>query len=326
MEELIFIGRSDDNESLILASEEGREFFVVIDAHLVRDVTNRPTQTDSSNTTSTSEITPREIQSRIRRGESVEDIAAEAGVDTSRIERYAGPVLSERAYMATRARETYIRRSTEDEFLETAVLRQLSAINVDTLSLEWDSFRREDGRWNVSVRWSIGAGDGTGNWIYDPMSQSIISLDNEAKWLLEEESATTSSPTDVERPRLVGLPGASDQVRSIHAVVDHSQSVTESGSVTDGSQSEVYNSLSVEASGSDFIYDDGSQEVPGSEDSDYLYDNPNTDGDDSIDVPAWAGPGQPTLPVPAPLHAATSTPVDDSPSWDDILFGHRPSE
>lgn len=319
MEELIFIGRSDDNESLILASEDGQEFYVAIDAHLVRDVTTRPTQVDAQTTNSHSGISPREIQSRIRRGESAEEIAAEAGVDTARVERYAGPVLSERGYMATRARETYIRRTTDDEMLETAVLRQLAGINVDTLSLDWDSFRREDGRWNVSVRWSVGAGDGIANWIYDPMSQSVISLDNEAKWLLEEDTTPIAKSAEPERPRLVGLPGSSDTVRPIHAVSDQGHSVLDADQPFDDAQASDF----VDSGGD--VYDDDSQVSP-ADDDEYLYDSPHSNADDSLDVPTWAGPGQPTMPVPAPLHAATPTPIDDSPSWDDILFGHRPAE
>ena len=319
MDELIFIGRSDDNESLILATEEGQEFFVTIDAHLIRDVTNRPSTSEEVSRNEAAGITPREIQSRIRRGENVTEIAREAGVEESRIERYAGPVLSERAYMAGRARETYIRRSSEDELLEDAVLRQLSGINVDTLALEWDSFRREDGRWNVSVRWSVGAGDGIGNWIFDPMSQTVISIDNEARWLLEEDAAPTAKATEPERPRLVGVPAVDAPVRTIHAVHDEDSQI-------DPRAEELFDDVDP----SDFVYDDATNSHVSSETNvssespdDYFRDD-NADG--SLDVPAWAGPGQPTMPVPAPLHAATSTPVDDSPSWDDILFGHRPSE
>ena len=44
------------------------------------------------------------------------------------------------------------------------------------------------------------------------------------------------------------------------------------------------------------------------------------DGD--LDPPAWAGPGHPTMPVPLRSPSAS----DDSPSWDDILFGHRPTD
>ena len=318
MEELIFIGRSDDNESLILATEEGQEFYVTIDAHLVRDVTTRPATTDVSDRQESAGISPREIQSRIRRGESVSEIAREAGVDESRIERYAGPVLSERGYMAGRARETFIRRTLEDEMLETAVTRQLAGINVDTLSLDWDSYRREDGRWNVSVRWSVGAGDGVANWVYDPQSQSVLSVDNEARWLLEEEAAPAKS-AEPERPRLVGLPTVEAPTPGIHVVHEAPVAVD----FYDDNQEDPRNDFNgSDADATDFIYDDSVDGYVTHADADE-----NTFEEHSgVDVPAWAGPGQPTMPVPAPLHAATSTPVDDSPSWDDILFGHRPSE
>jgi hypothetical protein len=39
--------------------------------------------------------------------------------------------------------------------------------------------------------------------------------------------------------------------------------------------------------------------------------------DDSLEPPAWAGPGHPTIPVSV---------MDEEPSWDDILFGTRPSD
>lgn len=321
MEELIFIGRSDDNTSLIFVTEEGQEFVAPIDDHLVRDVTQRPINSENQGTNDSAGVSPREIQSRIRRGESVADIARDAGVDDSRIERYAGPVLSERAYMASKAREAFIRRNSEDETLETAVHRQLDGISVDTLDLAWDSYRREDARWNVSVTWSIGAGDGVANWIFDPMSQTVLALDDEARWLLEEE-LDVPTQSEPERPRLVGLPTGDSHLRpasvSLHTVPasapehnDFSQQDTRAENLFDEDM------VDVEANSEDFVFDDDdNQDLQGSD-----FTN-----DAGVDVPAWAGPGQPTMPVPAPLRTASQPVVDDSPSWDDILFGHRPTE
>ena len=76
-------------------------------------------------------------------------------------------------------------------------------------------------------------------------------------------------------------------------------------------------------------------------------------GQEELEPPSWAGPGHPTIPVPMPVPSAdkpvatkpsvakpivakpivakpvAAKPVaviDDSPSWDDILFGHRPND
>lgn len=319
VEELIFIGRSDDNTSLIFVTEEGQEFVAQIDEHLVRDVTSRPSKNDSSDHLNDAPgVSPREIQSRIRRGESVAEIAADAQVDESRIERYAGPVLSERAYMASKARETFIRRNTEDETLETAVHRQLDGISVDTLGLDWDSYRREDARWNVSVKWSIGAGDGVANWIFDPMSQTVLAIDDEARWLLEED-VDVPQQSEPERPRLVGLPATDSNIRpasvSLHTVPSVSRDENEYSQV-DPRTDDIYDDHD-DANAQDFVFD---------ADEDFVEHDSKSANDSGIDVPAWAGPGQPTMPVPAPLRTATQPPVDDSPSWDDILFGHRPAE
>ena len=48
----------------------------------------------------TSMLRPKEIQSRIRAGASVEQLAESAGVDIARVERFAHPVLLERARAA----------------------------------------------------------------------------------------------------------------------------------------------------------------------------------------------------------------------------------
>ncbi|ERK63851.1 PF11268 domain protein, partial [Propionibacterium acidifaciens F0233] len=50
-----------------------------------------------------SALTPREIQSRIRAGESPDDVARAAGVPVDGIEGYAAPVLAEREHMAEMA-------------------------------------------------------------------------------------------------------------------------------------------------------------------------------------------------------------------------------
>lgn len=263
MKELIFVGRSEDNLELIFMDEDGGEFAVAVDDHIRRSINTNDT---ASVTTTDSGISPRDIQTRIRRGETAEGIASEAGVDAARIERYAGPVLAERAYMAKRAAETLVRRPHGEVVLGELATGQLANRGVDTLTLIWDSYRRDDARWTVTVSWASGSGGGIASWIYDPLAQSIVALDDEARWLFDEATGA-SAPAKAEepKPRLVGLPTVSQPE------------------------------------------------------------------EEELEPPAWAGPGHPTMPVPMPV--ANPTPavapvaaIDDSPSWDDILFGHRPND
>lgn len=261
MKELIFVGRSEDNRELIFMDEDGSDFAVVVDDHIRRSIN---TNDNASVTTTDSGISPRDIQTRIRRGETAQAIASEAGVDSARIERYAGPVLDERSYMARRASQTLVRRPHGEVILGELATGQLANRGVDTLTLVWDSYRRDDARWTVTVSWASGSGGGIASWIFDPLAKSIVALDDEARWLFDEAAGASESTMKVEesKPRLVGLPNVS-----------------------------------------------GSK-------------------DDELEPPAWAGPGHPTMPVPmpVPMPVATISAVDDSPSWDDILFGHRPND
>ena len=50
-----------------------------------------------------SALSPREIQSRIRGGATLAEVATEAGVEPTRIEGFALPVLAEREHMTTTA-------------------------------------------------------------------------------------------------------------------------------------------------------------------------------------------------------------------------------
>ncbi len=266
MKELIFVGRSQDNLELIFMDEDGGEFAVAVDDHIKRSINTNDTATVTT-TDSTSGISPRDIQTRIRRGETVQAIASESGVAVARIERYAGPVLDERSYMATRAAATLIRRPHGEVILGELATGQLANRGIDTLTLVWDSYRRDDSRWTVSVSWTSGSGGGSASWIYDPLARSVVALDDEARWLFDEaagqEQATkqTGKMADETKPRLVGLPTVSTP-------------------------------------------------------------------EEELEPPAWAGPGHPTMPVPMPVPTSAKpvAAVDDSPSWDDILFGHRPND
>ena len=260
MQELIFVGRTDDNQGLVLMDEDGREFVVAIDDDLIRN-----TASAANRVTSDREdlgISVRDIQSRIRRGESLEAIAAEAGMSVERVERFAGPVFAERDFTASNARSTLVRRPAGDLTLGDLVTSQLESRQVDILNLSWDSWRREDGRWNVSVSWPTGDGRGVATWIFDSVGRTIVSLDDEARWLFQESlGESTPMPEPENRPRLVALP-------------------------------------------TETAFED--EEIE----------------EDGLAAPAWVGPGQPTIPVPVQPVQTTN----DSPSWDDILFGHRPSD
>ena len=97
------VGLSPDGRSLIVVTESGEELIIEADERLraaVRGDRPRLGQLEIEMQTS---LTPRDIQARIRAGESLEDVAGVAGIPPDRVERFAAPVLAEREHVASMA-------------------------------------------------------------------------------------------------------------------------------------------------------------------------------------------------------------------------------
>ena len=106
-------------------------------------------------------LRPKEIQAKIRAGASIEQVAEAAGVDISRVERFAHPVLLERsraAELATAAHPVLADGPSVLTLLET-VTAALIARGLDPDATNWDAWRNEDGRWTVQLAWKAGRSD-----------------------------------------------------------------------------------------------------------------------------------------------------------------------
>lgn len=129
-------------------------------------------------------LRPREIQSRIRAGATVEQVAAAAGCPAERIEGFAYPVLLERATVADRARATQPRGGSGDTLEEI-----VTATLVDRgqqQNLAWDAFKDERG-WIVALTWQAGRSENRAEWAYSarPGGGTVTALGSEAADLLE---------------------------------------------------------------------------------------------------------------------------------------------
>ena len=92
--------------------------------------------------------TPREIQLRLRRGESVQQIAEDSGLPHDAVDRYAGPVLAERELQASRAR----RAVYDGRVVEELVLEHLGRLGADPADVRWDCWLTEQGPWEVRAQ------------------------------------------------------------------------------------------------------------------------------------------------------------------------------
>ena len=198
MRELHVIALSEDGRSVVLATTKDASsggFRVAVDARLIAAVRGelpRP----GEEAVRDSALTPKEIQSRLRAGESPEKIAAEAGVPVARVERFAGPVASEFQLTITQAQAGFVirgRRGRSILPLGSAVEQHLAATpSLRPESVLWTTRREDEGTWWVQVGYVARARQRTAAWRYDPKQRSVTPVDAESAAFGHIEDETTA--------------------------------------------------------------------------------------------------------------------------------------
>src|SRR5512144_3316921 len=184
MQDLTLVGLTEDKSKLVLVSDSGEKYTLPADAKLraaLRGDHARPGQVE---TKLDSALRPRDIQARIRAGESPENVAEAAQTSVDRIMTYATPVLAERAHIADRAQRASVRRRAGEgpaRNLGDAVAEQLRSQNVDPESVDWDSWRREDGRWTLVAAFRATERSRRAEFIFDVQGRYVVAEDDEAR-------------------------------------------------------------------------------------------------------------------------------------------------
>ena len=169
-------------------------------------------------------LRPRDIQARIRAGESPEAVAGLAQVTVDKIMPYCFPVLAERQHIAQLARRSHVRRKGVDgpaRSLDAVVSDRLHARTIDPEAADWDAWRRDDGRWTVQVSYHSGERQRAATFAFDSVGRYSLADDDEAKWLTGERQSTSKGP----QPREPGRAGD----RRLSAVPDTNDLLSLSG-------------------------------------------------------------------------------------------------
>ena len=269
-----------------------------------------------------SALTPREIQSRIRAGESPADVARAAGVPVDGIEGYAAPVLAEREHMAATAQAAQCRRGDGRGLtrLEQAVRIRLESQGTDVASVDWDAWREEDRvdrHWTVQASYRVGSTVHQALFDFDPRGRFATAVNDDARWLLGEEPPRPRTPIRKTDPDTEPTVDLNDEMAIVRAVQPAKRPIVGGGAAL----AEVYEAAGV--GGLDEERDDDEDElehtgltkvggvydlVPNpTSDMDVLYDMLSGFDEDSVHV--YAGLNQPVAvsgedtPEPDPLEA-----------------------
>ncbi|MET9732733.1 septation protein SepH [Streptomyces sp. NPDC006458] len=209
MPELRVVAVSNDGTRLVLKAADSTEYTLPIDERLRAAVRGDRPRLGQIEIEVESHLRPRDIQARIRAGATAEEVAQMAGIPVDRVRRFEGPVLAERAFMAERARKTPVRRPGENSgpLLGEAVQERLLLRGAEKDTVQWDSWRRDDGTWEVLLVYRVAGEPHSASWTYDPPRRLVQAVDSEARSLIgESDDLGAPEPSFPFVPRIARLP------------------------------------------------------------------------------------------------------------------------
>ena len=191
MSELRLTGKSPDGLHLTLTNTDGDEFTVRI-SDTLRATVNQPRLSAVNLDDQNDEMSVKEIQRRLRNGESMEAIAREGNIGVDKVKRFAGPILQERLFIINMVHEISLRKESareETEFLQV-IEAKLAARGVDIDELAWQTWRAIDGTWTIELIFPNRDGSGKAQWSFDQSKRTLAPLDDNGRWLLGEDAPT----------------------------------------------------------------------------------------------------------------------------------------
>lgn len=193
MSDLRLVGLSEDGSNLVLEQSNGDRYQLPVDERIHAAMRGDRARLGQLQINIESSLRPREIQARIRAGQSLDEVAKDAGMPLERVMRYASPILHEREHIAQEAAKANVKSDDHGAvmLLGELVADRLEERGVSRDSMEWDAWRRDDGGWEVRLDYVAGESPRSALWVYDPARKVVTPDDDDARWLLEEEPAAS---------------------------------------------------------------------------------------------------------------------------------------
>ncbi|MGW9555763.1 septation protein SepH [Nocardiopsis sp. NPDC055551] len=201
MHELRLVAVSEDGTYLVLASTgRGTRFMLPVDDRLRAAVRGQFSRLGQYEIEVENPLRPKEIQARIRSGETAEAISEISGIPIERVRWFEGPVLQEREYIAQQAQRATVRAQGDavpGPSLEEIVTKRIGAHQLETGDAVWDSWKREDRTWQLKLVFLQGGDERVAHWLYEPRHNSVAPADEEAARFSFEEPSPASPAANV---------------------------------------------------------------------------------------------------------------------------------
>ena len=189
MRELRLVGVEDG--AVTLEALDGEKLRLPIDEQVRTAV-----RSAAINATSSLQLTPRELQDRIRAGETLQQIVAASGVSEDFVTKFAQPVLDELEHVIASALAIRITiegdRFNDPTQIEFGELIEGRLAANDAKDVRWSSRRIAGGTWQLECSYSILGHEGQSIWLYEPR-RFYLAPENEAAIALSN-SETIDGP------------------------------------------------------------------------------------------------------------------------------------
>jgi hypothetical protein len=190
MSELRLTGKNPEGTHLTLTNPIGEEFTVRI-SDTLRATVNQPRLAAVVASDDVETMSVKEIQRRLRAGETMDAIARDGHISVEKVERFAGPILQERVYILDQTFAVVLRKESarDQETFQDVVFARLAPMGVDSDSLSWNTWRIDDGTWTIDLAYPNRDGHGSATWNFDLNRRSITATNENARWMLGQEPA-----------------------------------------------------------------------------------------------------------------------------------------
>ena len=185
------LGLSPDGSTLIVVLDGGEQVAIPADDRLRAALRNDRARMGQLEIEMESALRPRDIQARIRAGESLEAVAQAAGVPPEQIEPFAAPVIAEREHIAGLAQSNPVRRAGDavaHRSLRAVVTDRLLSRGVDADSVDWDAWRSGERHWTVRLGYESGSAHREADFDYDQTGRFSVAANEDARWLTGEHT------------------------------------------------------------------------------------------------------------------------------------------
>jgi hypothetical protein len=206
MRKLQLVGLDADGRHIVFVDDTGASYAASADEKLRAALRGDRARLGQLEIEMDSALRPRDIQARIRAGDTPESVASLAQVPVDKVMPYCVPVLAERRHIAELARRHHVRRRNAEgpaRTLDAVVAERLRSRGIEPASADWDAWRRDDGRWSVRTTYSSGESEHAAAFVFDAVGRYSLAEDDEARWLTGERQSTRKGP----QPRDAGREG-----------------------------------------------------------------------------------------------------------------------